>query len=95
MTEKILELKLKKEVEKRGGMAVKFFSAWFTGMPDRIVLMPGGKLWFVEMKAEGANVKKTGRQPLVHRMLESRGFRVRKINSPELLQNFITEINAV
>jgi hypothetical protein len=96
MSEKSLETKLRERIKKLGGIAIKFYSAWFTGMPDRMVLMPGGRIWFVEMKAEKKTVKKTGRQPLVIRMLERLGFKVRKINSNELLTEFLNEVqNAV
>jgi hypothetical protein len=39
-----------KAVKKLKGEALKFFCLSFTGMPDRIVLMPGGRIWFVELK---------------------------------------------
>lgn len=46
MREKEIEKKLTLEVKKRGGLAVKFVSPGFDGMPDRIVLMPEGKMAF-------------------------------------------------
>lgn len=55
MTEKNLERKLKKEVEKLGGLCLKLVTPGFTGIPDRLILLPGGKVWFVEVK------KPTGR----------------------------------
>lgn len=39
--------------KKMGGWAVKFSSPGLDGMPDRLVLFPGGKLGFVELKAPG------------------------------------------
>lgn len=53
MLEKQLEKKLKTEVEKLGGLCLKLQTPGFTGMPDRLVIHPNGKVWFVEMKAPG------------------------------------------
>lgn len=53
MLESVIEGRLRQEAKKRGGMALKFVSPGMNGMPDRIVLMPGGKLAFVELKAPG------------------------------------------
>ena len=52
-SEKYLEKKLREEVRKAGGLAIKFTSPYFTGMPDRLVLMPKGRIWFVEVKSTG------------------------------------------
>ena len=51
MTEKELELMLVKEVKRRGGRAFKFISPGINGVPDRLVLLPLGKIGFVEVKA--------------------------------------------
>lgn len=48
--EKELEKKLVRAVEARGGKCLKWTSPGMTGLPDRIVLLPGGRLCFVEMK---------------------------------------------
>jgi hypothetical protein len=53
MKEKILEKKLVKPIKEAGGIASKFISPGFAGMPDRIVLLPGGGMGFVEVKAPG------------------------------------------
>ena len=53
MREKKIETKLSEAVRRRGGLAPKFTSPGFDGMPDRIVLMPGGHMAFVEVKAPG------------------------------------------
>lgn len=57
MLEKQVEAKLVSEVKKRGGLALKFVSPGFDGVPDRIVLMPGGKAIFVECKAPGKKLR--------------------------------------
>ena len=53
MLEKHIEKKLSAAVKKMGGIAVKFVSPGFDGMPDRLVLLPGAKIAFVELKAPG------------------------------------------
>ena len=55
MLESVIEDRLRQEAKKRGGMALKFISPapGVNGVPDRIVLVPGGKLAFVELKAPG------------------------------------------
>jgi len=51
MLEKYIEKKLVAEVKKMGGIAAKFISPGLDGMPDRLVLLPLGKMAFVELKA--------------------------------------------
>ena len=51
MEEKRIEQKLVKMTSQSGGVALKFVSPGCAGVPDRLVLMPGGKAAFVEDKA--------------------------------------------
>ena len=53
MRERDIERKLVMETVHRGGVALKFVSPGCIGVPDRIVLLPGGHLGFVELKAPG------------------------------------------
>ena len=53
MLESTVERHLREEAKKRKGMALKFVSPGMNGVPDRIVLMPDGKMAFVELKAPG------------------------------------------
>ena len=48
--EKDIEKKLKKKVEWRGGLCLKWVCPGWAGVPDRIILLPGGRLVFVETK---------------------------------------------
>lgn len=48
--EKDLEAKLRKEIQKRGGLCLKWVCPGWSGVPDRIVLLPGARIHFVEMK---------------------------------------------
>ena len=53
MREKSREQHLVKAVKNSGGIAPKLVSPGFDGMPDRLVLLPGGKIGFVEVKVPG------------------------------------------
>jgi hypothetical protein len=88
--EKDIEQYLRLETKKRGGLALKFVSPGFTGVPDRIILFPGAILVFVETKDTGKNLRK--RQEYVKRQLEAFGFRVEKIDSKQQAKNFLDEI---
>lgn len=74
MLEKDIERKLKKRVEELGCLCLKFESPGFTGVPDRLILMPGGEVIFVELKAPGQ--KERPRQEYVHKLLRRMGFMV-------------------
>ncbi len=58
MRESFVEKALVREVEKLGGIAYKFASPMRRGVPDRIVVMPGGRVIFVEVKAPGGEISK-------------------------------------
>lgn len=48
--EKTLEKRFVKKIKENGGIAYKFSSPGCVGVPDRLVLMPGGKTFFIELK---------------------------------------------
>lgn len=74
MRERELERKLVNASKAMGGIAPKFVSPGFDGMPDRIVLLPHGKLAFVEVKREGQKPRPL--QTARHGMLQKLGFPV-------------------
>ncbi len=74
MSEKEIEKKLKKKVEALGCMCLKFESPGYTGVPDRMILIPGGEVIFVELKAPGK--KERPRQDYVQEQFRKRGFMV-------------------
>lgn len=87
MLENVIEKRLKKEIEKIGGKALKFVSPGMSGMPDRIVLSPPGKIVFVELKAPGKKRRKL--QEYRARELQNLGFEVECIDSIEGIKKFI------
>ena len=48
-----LEKRCKKAVEARGGLFIKLLPWSLKGLPDRLAILPGGVIWFVELKAKG------------------------------------------
>lgn len=87
MTEKNLERKLKKEVEKLGGLCLKLVTPGFTGIPDRLILLPGGIVWFVEVKKPGGTYK--SRQKIVIPQLKKLGLNVTTIEDDLELRDLI------
>lgn len=74
MREKVIEQQLVEAVKNAGGMCPKFVSPGFDGMPDRIVLLPGSKVAFVEVKSPGKKPRPL--QLKRHDQLRSLGFQV-------------------
>ena len=93
MREKTLEALLVQTVKSMGGLAPKFVSPGFDGMPDRIVLLPHGRLAFVEVKAHGKKPR-----PLQARrksQLESLGFSVYCLDDAMQIGGMLDEIQSV
>lgn len=91
MLEKEIEMQLVKAVKSMGGRAVKFMSPGFDGMPDRLVLLPGGKCGFVEVKAPGK--KPRALQVVRHEMLKNLGFKVYVLDAIEGIEEIINDIH--
>ncbi|TKU89865.1 VRR-NUC domain-containing protein [Citrobacter sp. TBCS-14] len=82
--ENLIEKHLVTEVKKTGGVAYKFVSPGHRSVPDRIVLLPGGRLIFVECKAPGKPPRAD--QLRVHERLRSLGFTVVVLDSKDLTE---------
>jgi VRR-NUC domain len=81
MLERRIEAAMVKAARDVGGMALKWTSPGMTGVPDRIVFMPNGRIIFVELKAPGK--KPTPLQLKVQQQIRDLGFDVRVIDSLE------------
>lgn len=57
MRERDIEKRLVREIRRMGGEAYKWTSPGNDGVPDRIVMLPGGKLIFVELKADDGTLR--------------------------------------
>lgn len=90
--EKFIEARLKKAIEKRGGMCLKLVSPTMAGLPDRIILAAGGKVVFVEVKAPGRKPRPL--QAYVHRKLEALGFKVFVVDDLRQIEEVCNAIQA-
>lgn len=91
MREKIIEQKLVRETKDKSGLALKFTSPGLDGVPDRLVLLPGGKMAFVELKAPGKAMRPL--QEKRKRQLEALGFLVFCIDQTEQIGGILDEIS--
>ena len=91
MTEKYIEQKLVRAVKERGGIAPKFVSPGLDGVPDRIVLLPMGRMAFVELKAPGKKMRPL--QVKRKTQLEALGFLVYCVDGIEQIGGVLDEIN--
>ena len=92
MREKQIEQKFVQAVRKSGGLCLKFVSPNFDGMPDRLILLPGSKIGFAELKAPGKKPRQL--QIARHKTLMELAFRVYVIDSVERIGETIDEIQS-
>ena len=91
MREKTIEKELVARVKAMGGIAPKFTSPGFDGMPDRLALLPGGRVGFVELKAPGK--KPRALQMARHRLFRRLGFKVYVIDGIEQIDSVLEGID--
>lgn len=90
MGENEIENALVTAVKIRGGLALKFVSPGMSGVPDRLILIEGGKLGFIELKAPGKKLRPL--QIKRKRQLEALGFLVYCIDSKDQIGGVLDEI---
>lgn len=78
--EKSIENILRKAVEDEGGVCLKWTCPGHRGVPDRMILFPGGIIAFVELKRPGAKVKAGGLQEWWREKIQSFGFQCYEIS---------------
>lgn len=88
--ERDIERALAKKVEEIGGRCWKFTSPGRAGVPDRICLLRGGKVAFVEVKGPGKKLRPLQRKRKDE--LEALGFRVHVLDTAERIDELIAEI---
>ena len=84
MRESVVERHLKKALEKHGGQALKFVSPSLNGMPDRLCILPGGRMFFVELKAPGGKPRPL--QKRRHQQLRDLGVDVFVVDHPNQIE---------
>lgn len=87
MRENEVEKQFVEAVRAAGGQALKFTSQSMNGVPDRLVLLLGGKCAFVELKAPGKQMRILQRKRRLQ--LEALGFPVFCVDRPEQIQTAI------
>ncbi len=90
MREKDIEQYLRNQVKAQGGIAYKFTSPGNAGVPDRLVLLPGARAVFVELKAFGR--KSTDLQKVQQQRIAALGFWVMVIDSKQGVDSLIAEV---
>ncbi len=91
MREKSIEQKLVKAVKAAGGFCPKLVCPGLDGMPDRLLLLPGGHIAFVEVKAPGKKPRPL--QLLRHEQLRRLDFRVFILDNPDQIPAILNEIH--
>ncbi len=90
MKEQNIELYLLRQVCLKGGFCLKMNSITMNGLPDRLVLLPNGKMFFAELKAPGK--KPRSEQVRVHERLRKLGFDVYVIDNTARVKEILDEI---
>lgn len=91
--ERAVERYLKDAVLQAGGSSWKWVSPGHTGVPDRIVIFPGGRVYFVEVKTKGG--KLSARQTFVLRLLRAFGCNTDVVYSRDDVDDFLKRSNAI
>ena len=90
MREKAIEEKLVQAVRHSGGLALKFVSPGFNGVPDRLLLFMGGRIAFAEVKAPGQ--KPCPLQLRRMEQLRSLGFPVYVVDSEDAVHEMLADM---
>ena len=90
MREVDIEKYLTREVKKQQGLCLKWVAPGTRGVPDRIVIMPKGRTYFVELKQENGRLSPL--QKYFHKQLEIRGHNVYVLWSKKQVDDFVKEV---
>ncbi|MEB7433331.1 nuclease [Staphylococcus pasteuri] len=91
MRESNIEKYLVREVKKQNGMCLKWVAPGTKGVPDRIVIMPKGKTYYVEMKQPKGRIDPL--QEYMHKQLSDRGHQVYILWTKAQVDEFISEVS--
>jgi hypothetical protein len=90
MTEKQIEQKLCEAIKRKGGLAYKFVSPGRVGVPDRILILPGGRVVFVEVKTLTGKLSRIQKFRLDE--MWERGAEIRVLYGLEAVEAFVEEL---
>ena len=91
MSERDLEKILKDRVRALGGVALKFVSPGTSGVPDRLIVLPGNKMGFVEVKKPGKKLRPE--QDYQIKRLKRLGCLVYVLDNPDYIDQILHDIN--
>lgn len=92
MKESTIEARLVREVRKLGGLCYKFTSPGSPGVPDRIIILPGGRVVFAELKTEVGRLAKIQKWQIEE--LEKRGAEIRVLKGMDQVLAFLEEVKS-
>lgn len=92
MKESVIEARLVREVKKRGGLCYKFTSPGTAGVPDRIIILPGGRVVFAELKTEIGRLAKIQKWQIDE--IRNRGCDVRVLKGLDQVLDFLKEVDS-
>jgi hypothetical protein len=87
MLESTLEKRLTKAVKEQGGLCIKLPANLYKGIPDRMILLPKGRIYFVELKVLNGRVSVAQNKFLS--LLNKLGFNSGIIRGKQQLEEFI------
>ena len=90
MLEKDIERRFVRAFERRGAMAWKFTSPGRQGVPDRVVILPGGRIIFVELKTETGKLSPIQKTTIAR--LRAQGCEVRVVYGMEQAMALVEEV---
>ncbi len=90
MREKQVEKALTQTVKNMHGYALKFISPSMNGVPDRLIILPGGRIAFIELKAPGGKLRPL--QKLRHKQLQQLGIKVFTVSHPNQIEEVLNAI---
>nr|DAU25589.1 MAG TPA: Nuclease [Caudoviricetes sp.] len=92
MIEREIEEYLRLGVKKLGGIAFKFKSPGNAGVPDRLIVLPGNRIYFIELKRSGGEARPL--QKMQINRLKGLGCKVFVIDSKERVDKFLDDIQS-
>lgn len=86
-----VENRLRAAVKQAGGRCIKLPALWYRGIPDRLVLLKGGHVWFIELKrAKGRTTKQVAAgQTAWATFLRKYGFNFVRLRGKDEVEEFI------
>lgn len=88
MREAGIERKIVDAIKSKGGLCLKWVSPGYTGVPDRIAILPGGRILFIEVKKPGTG-RLSPRQKRVGDLLRTLGCTVLVVDKMEDLNGYV------